>query len=153
MKAIVILYEGRVLSMEEQRALARLVTDSAWVTDSIDLSVLSDSEVDSIRTAALTKVCLENSEHSEEQLKIETVLVDAAAILRKWIFNETDNEQRVIIKLVKAIQESSEEEREAVKNAIKVLGLYDNPTKLMKGLNIRRPAINALKTLCNCNLV
>lgn len=153
MKAIVILYEGKVLSMEEQRALARLVADSAWVVDSVKLSTLSDSEVDSIRTAALTRVCLEDSECSREQLEIETVLVDSAAILKNCIFGETDTEQKVIVKLVKAIQESSEEEREAVKNAIKVLGLYDNPTKLMKGLSIRKPALNALKTLCNCNLV
>ena len=151
MKAIVVTYCGRELSLEEQQKVANIMADMVWATDEIKVSVLNDKEVAEIEAAALVKVHVNHE--TTISPKVEDVLIESADILKNCIFNNEDSEGDVLGKLIKELHFSSTGRKEVVSNAIRVLGLYENPKKLMKGLSISKQAMNALKILCNSKLV
>lgn len=144
MRAIVLFYNGQEIDVATKAKIAKAVAGytGASIGDMI-MKTLDDNDI----TKSVVNMCTATIEEQKSVATPMPVVIDKAFnILSSELTAIPTTEKEVLIRLLVAMR--TREDKEAVENAIRVLGLYDNPAQLMVTYGLTKSAINAMSTLC-----
>jgi len=148
MKATVIFYAGRELSDDIKTRIAKLVHYYSGGSE-VDIQELSDEEVAKIIAANGVVVAKQ-----DPQEPITDVLQKSVNILDPVIKEGNRSQMDIAIILLSQIKAAENAtQRELIKSAITVLGMYEHPMTLKERFGVTAAAIAAMKAICNNNLV
>lgn len=148
MKAIVILYTGSELSDNIKADLATIVHTHSGGMD-IDIQELSDEEMAKI--VAANGVAIAKRDIQEP---IMDVLQKSVNILDPVIKVGNSNQMDIAMILLCQVKSArTATQKELIKNAIAVLGMYEHPLVLKERFGVTAAAIAAMKAICNNNLM
>lgn len=147
MRAIVILYDGMKLSESCQSAIGEMILKNVAGTK-LTINTLNDKEVEKCTTMSVTKVVVESKNQEEDD-----VFKKAIGILGDAL--KGDSEIEVAAKLLEAKMNLSTppSEREAIKNAITVIGEYSMPAILVTKYGMTTHSVKACRALCKSGIL
>lgn len=147
MRAVVILYDGEKLSESCQSAIGEMVLKNVKGTK-LTISTLNDEEVEKCTTMSVTKVVVESKNQEEND-----VFKKAIEILGNALNGESEIE--VAAKLLEAKMNLSTppSERDAIKNAITVIGEYSMPAILVTKYGMTKHSVMACRALCKSGIL
>lgn len=144
MRAIVLFYNGQEIDVTTRARIAKVVAGTTGASiENMIMKTLDDNDI----TKSVVNMCTATIEEQKSTATPMPVVIDKAFnILSSELTATPTTEQEVLIRLLVAMR--TREDKEAVENAIRVLGLYDNPARLMITYGLTKSAINAMSTLC-----
>lgn len=147
MKAIVILYTGNEISENIKMKIAKLVHYYSGSSD-VDIQELSDEDVAKIVAANGVATAKQDA-----QEPIIDVLQKSVNILDPVIKEGNRSQMDIAIILLSQIKAAENAtQRELIKSAITVLGMYEHPMTLKERFGVTAAAIAAMRAICNNNL-
>jgi hypothetical protein len=147
MRAVVILYDGEKLSESCQSTIGEMVLKNVKGTK-LTISTLNDEEVEKCTTMSVTKVVVESKNQGEDDVFKKAIEILGNAL-------KGDSEIEVAAKLLEAKMNLSTppSERDAIKNAITVIGEYSLPAILVTKYGMTIHSVMACRALCKSGIL
>ena len=147
MRAVVILYDGEKLPESCQSTIGEMILKNAGGAKVV-INTLNDEEVEKCTTMSVTKVVVESKNQEEND-----VFKKAIEILGNALKGESEIE--VAAKLLEAKMNLSTppNERDAIKNAITVIGEYSMPSILVTKYGMATHSVKACRALCKSGIL
>lgn len=141
MRALVLFYNGGEPTTNCKAAIATSVAvDTGANKGEMVMKILNENEL----TNLVVSTTISNV---NEKPAIDETVSKSICLLKKELTEGSDDQQSVLVRLLIATR--TRNDKEAVENAIKVLGMYEYPHQLRAKYGLSTGIINACKTLCN----
>jgi hypothetical protein len=149
MRAVVILYCGDKLPDDVQSKLGSLVIEKANAFGEAKIMTLTDAEVEELTIKSVVRVAAHEAAPENDVIQKAIEIIKITTVISPT--SDKHNECAIIGSLVKELQTNNE--KEAIANAIKTLGLYGMPAILISRYGLSRQFVKAVQTLSKSNLV
>lgn len=147
MRAVVILYDGMKLSESCQSAIGEMILKNVAGTK-LTINTLNDEEVGKCAATSLVKMVVESKNQEEDDVFKKSIEILGNAL-------KGESEIEVAAKLLEAKMNLSTpvSERDAIKNAITVIGEYSMPAILVTKYGMTKHSVMACRALCKSGIL